>query len=282
MLNILSGIYIIINRANGKIYIGQTKDFKKRIRDHLTDFRRNVHVNKTFQDDFNKFGEECFEFVFLEQVEDKEERHIREQYYIAKFRSNDGIIGYNLDSGGKIGSKKNDELVNRMKIYKRGSTKCLLTAEQVEQIKVMMANGVSRKEIMEIFGVSRRILTDIAIGKNYAYIRPDLNDVIHNKKQRDLQNRNKIILEKYDSGMTISEICKDMNLSVSIVEKCVYDNRKERKLKYNVKNKKLTEEIISEINKLHFIDGKTTKEIQEIYGFSGTTVLNAYKMFNAE
>lgn len=62
-----SGIYGIRNIVNGKIYVGQTKDFKHRWREHVRELNHNIHHNKHLQNAWNKYGEENFEFFVIEK-----------------------------------------------------------------------------------------------------------------------------------------------------------------------------------------------------------------------
>lgn len=59
------GIYCIENIVNGKKYIGQSKDLKKRKREHYSLLRRNCHGNRYLQRAWNKYGEDNFEFKIL-------------------------------------------------------------------------------------------------------------------------------------------------------------------------------------------------------------------------
>lgn len=93
----VSGIYIIRCLVNGKVYVGQSVNFKGRKNSHLCDLRTNRGIQK-LQDDWNTYGEESFEFVLLEQIDDKNKRNEREKFYIQKFSSI--TDGYNTNTGG--------------------------------------------------------------------------------------------------------------------------------------------------------------------------------------
>ncbi len=84
-----SGIYKIVNTTNHRIYIGSAKEFKSRGRDHLKSLRNNKHHNKFLQHDFNKCGEDVFEFHVLEVVEGAQsDRLLVEQKHLDKFYDN--------------------------------------------------------------------------------------------------------------------------------------------------------------------------------------------------
>jgi group I intron endonuclease len=62
-----SGIYIIKNLINNKIYVGSTcVTFLNRIYNHTLDLNRNKHCNKYLQRAWNKYGNDNFVFEILE------------------------------------------------------------------------------------------------------------------------------------------------------------------------------------------------------------------------
>lgn len=83
------GIYKIINRQNGRVYIGSTKQLKNRFKSHKASLTNNRHSNRFLQADFNKCGKENFIFEILEIVEDnKEKRLLKEDVYISQYYDN--------------------------------------------------------------------------------------------------------------------------------------------------------------------------------------------------
>lgn len=64
-----SGVYAILNILNNKKYIGSTKCFKERFAEHRSQLRRGNHKNIHLQNAYNKYGEEYFKFVILEECE---------------------------------------------------------------------------------------------------------------------------------------------------------------------------------------------------------------------
>ncbi len=58
-------IYRILNKETKIIYIGSTYDFEKRKQEHLSELKKGIHFNRFIQDDFNFYGENCFEFKIL-------------------------------------------------------------------------------------------------------------------------------------------------------------------------------------------------------------------------
>lgn len=69
-----SGIYKIVNKLNNKYYLGSSKNFHVRKLKHFNELRKNIHHNIHLQRAFNKYGEENFEFIILEECENTFER----------------------------------------------------------------------------------------------------------------------------------------------------------------------------------------------------------------
>ncbi len=105
---VISGIYKITNKANDRVYIGQSYHCLQRKTQHWHELRKNKHSNSHFQNAWNKYGEENFEFEIIEKCSE-DERPERERYWIAFYGAN--ITGYNQSSGGETynGIIYNDE-----------------------------------------------------------------------------------------------------------------------------------------------------------------------------
>jgi group I intron endonuclease len=98
-----SGIYVIKNIINNKIYVGQTINIiENRIKRHQYELKNNKHANIYLQREFNKFGIHCFEFNILYfgiiTIDELNEIEIN---LIQKYKSNDENFGYNILLGGK-------------------------------------------------------------------------------------------------------------------------------------------------------------------------------------
>jgi len=62
------GIYKIINVINNKFYIGSAVNFKRRKSRHFSELRNNKHNNFKLQAAWNKYGEQAFVFVIVEEL----------------------------------------------------------------------------------------------------------------------------------------------------------------------------------------------------------------------
>ena len=76
-----SGIYFILNRKNGHIYIGSAVNFTKRFTVHKANLNKNQHHCRHLQNAWNKYGSQEFEFIIVEQCK-KEILEQREQFWL--------------------------------------------------------------------------------------------------------------------------------------------------------------------------------------------------------
>lgn len=77
-------IYKIICKVNNRLYIGQTKRFTIRKREHINDLKANRHSNVYLQEDFNKYGMSEFTFEIVENVPDNIGNE-REDYWMSYY-----------------------------------------------------------------------------------------------------------------------------------------------------------------------------------------------------
>ena len=89
-------IYKITNRINDKIYIGSTQDKKRRWREHKSNLKDNHHRNQHLQNSWNKYGSEEFEFLVIEDVQDKGDLLSREEFYLRYINYHDPESLYNI------------------------------------------------------------------------------------------------------------------------------------------------------------------------------------------
>lgn len=102
----ISGIYKIENIFSNKIYIGQAKDIRKRLREHLEScIRQDKYENKPLISAWKKYGKDCLDFEIIEKC-DISELDDKEIYWIAYYDSHKN--GYNMTSGGQKGFSGKD------------------------------------------------------------------------------------------------------------------------------------------------------------------------------
>lgn len=106
---VIPGIYMITNRLNNKVYIGQSKDILKRFRQYYwgatssSDYSETTHNITAI---IREYGIENFDFSIIASGDtylDVNKRLAAEVLYIAKYKAGDPEFGYNEDSGGEPG-----------------------------------------------------------------------------------------------------------------------------------------------------------------------------------
>lgn len=90
-----SGVYVITNKKNGKVYIGSTNDFERRWGEHKDALCKGVHGNGHLQGAWDIYGEIMFEFGILEYLDNFEELPLAEQFWMDLYREGDKEL-YNI------------------------------------------------------------------------------------------------------------------------------------------------------------------------------------------
>jgi len=117
----ISGIYKIINRVNGKYYIGSSRDiisFKGRWYHHKYLLRKNRHDNILLQRAWNKNGEKNFDFIIEKEVINTNDILLVEQQYLDKAKKEQNKC-YNLNFKAE-GSCMRDNIKNKLRLINTG------------------------------------------------------------------------------------------------------------------------------------------------------------------
>lgn len=108
-------IYKAINIINGKSYIGQTWNFKKRKKDHIRDGESDKQKNfnrSLLTKAIRKYGKENFTWEIIDWAEDQKSLDKLEAEHIIKNNSLDRRYGYNLKEGGANGKFSEEAKIN--------------------------------------------------------------------------------------------------------------------------------------------------------------------------
>ena len=141
-------IYSYRNKINGKHYVGQTNDLKRRHREHLTNSINNnsIEYDSLIHKKFREYGTENFEYKVIESVSSNSAND-REIYWIKEMRSLVTDNGYNISLGGHL-----------------GSVKIRLTKIEIEEIIQLIILGKTYGEISNIYKTSISTITKINQG----------------------------------------------------------------------------------------------------------------------
>lgn len=144
----VSGIYTITNKVNGKLYVGLSNNVYHRFNQHKSDLNHNRHINPYLQNSWNKYGSDAFEFKLLKCCKPRYLKRF-EKVYIKKFHSSYRENGYNLDEGGSGNHIRSDETRRKLSEQKLGEKnpmygKPLSLEHTLKTSKAMSSTGIFR------------------------------------------------------------------------------------------------------------------------------------------
>ena len=102
-------IYKIINAVNNKFYVGSTVNSVERFRVHRKRLRANNHHCAHLQSAWNKYGEDKFVFVVIEEIESDEKLQAAEDVWLQEWVGKPECYNVGLRSGAPWrGARKED------------------------------------------------------------------------------------------------------------------------------------------------------------------------------
>ena len=116
-----SGIYLIVNKINGKWYVGSTCNFQNRCYDHIRKLNTSYHNNDYLRRAWNKYGKDAFEFRMIEDVTPEQNTLWNEENKYLKIAETNQDISYNLDfdaRGGKISEYSRKKISDSRKNFR--------------------------------------------------------------------------------------------------------------------------------------------------------------------
>lgn len=102
MVKTMYHIYVIQNTVTHKLYVGLTKNPKRRWKGHRTNANTGRKKNRLY-DAMRSYGNDTFTFTVIEEYDTPEACAEAECFWIEFFRSWDPAFGYNLNHGGSLG-----------------------------------------------------------------------------------------------------------------------------------------------------------------------------------
>lgn len=112
----LTGIYSIFNKKNGKVYIGSAIDIRNRIYKHLRELNLNIHSNLHLQNAWNKYRKNAFEIILLEETS-KNKLLVLEQEYIDKYK--ESTYNIRVVARNNLGLKATKKTKKKMSIAQK-------------------------------------------------------------------------------------------------------------------------------------------------------------------
>ena len=263
-----SGIYIIYNLTNSKTYVGKTKNFTERWRNHRKQLNKNNHSNIHLQRAWNKHGKESFIFVAIEKIPPDELLLMgqKEAYWAETLQAIQK--GYNLAIVLPEGSYTHStESKTKMRISHLGvklpPERIANSAAAHKGLKRTLETRakMSRANIGQKTTEEQRI--KISVAKTGKTLTPEHKAklAIARKERTTLTaSDRRQILSRYRAGEHRANLAKEYNIgpnSVSVISRgVIYDNRVGRILKLidgvwvTVKSNKLTKQQINQTTRV--------------------------------
>lgn len=204
------GVYAIINKINGHIYIGSSINIHRRKLRHFRYLKENGHENRHLQNAYNLYGKDTFKFVILKTTEPDvrllEEQLILDKYFgtpacynICPTAGSPGAPGRiktdthrrkiaeslrqfydnNPDHKKYLGSLKkgkklSDDIKQKMRDgHDRGEKhhNCKLTEDIVRQVRQKYSpRTYSYRKLASEFGVDKKTIIRIIQGKTWTHV----------------------------------------------------------------------------------------------------------------
>lgn len=177
------GIYAIVNKVNGKMYIGQSVNITSRWKNHRKTSRNDNDKGYHYPlyRAIRKYGLENFDFIILE-VCSEEELDNKEIYWIDFYDTVNKDKGYNLLGGGGGGNA--------------GRT---LTQEEVDEIyQLLLETNMKQEDIAAEFNVTHPTISNINTG--YTWKKSDYT--------YPLREKSKNVVNCIDCGVEITRQAK--------------------------------------------------------------------------
>lgn len=215
-----SGVYAIVNKDNGKLYIGSTNRLNKRDNEHWSDLSTKTHDNQHLQNAFNKYGRESFEYYVIFQC--KEEDLLKyEQFFMDFYDVCHDKFGYNIIPRADR-TVLSEETIAKMRVAQKGKGNGFYGRKHSQEAKNKIGLENSKKKRTDIF--KRRIST-VTKGKNnpfYGKTHSRKSLLKMNKPVLQYNKQNELIKE-YPS---LTSASKKLGCSISVISDACLGNQK--------------------------------------------------------
>lgn len=178
------GIYRIVNKIDGKVYIGSSLSITKRQYKHFWLLRNDKHDNNHLQNSFNKFGESNFTFEILEFCSPTDLIE-RENYHIKYFKSDSQEFGYNLATVNEFRRNTyNTEVKKKLSKY---------NLEKNSNFKTFSLHNILNNEIKtfdNLVDAANYLIDNSFTSGNPRNVRQKISYCLRNKKVNNGKNTN--------------------------------------------------------------------------------------------
>lgn len=220
-----SGIYIIRNIINNKVYIGKSKNVNQRKNAHFSALKLNKHNNQHLQNSYNKYGKDNFEFNILEYCEESL-LPTKEMYYIELYKSNYNII-QSIDNRQNFPQEMKDKM-KQSKINK-GLTVSIYSYN-INTQEIIKWDSI--KECSTTLKLNRRAIQNVLKNKCSQYKGFKFSfDLNFNKYQKSTnQTKNKTLVYDTNNNLlytfeSVTKASKELQINRVTIRQAFNENR---------------------------------------------------------
>ena len=203
-------VYEFVNKINGKIYVGQAKDFKSRIRCHRCNAKSYKNTNP-FYNAIRKYGWDNFIINIIEEC-DVKLLNDREEYWIQE-KNSLYPNGYNLMKGGSQ-YEMSEDTKKKISQVRMGMK---FSPEHIENLrKSHLGNKLSAETKRKLSEINKGKIHSEETRKKLRYSNP-------NRKEVGRFNSEGSLICKYES---IKESARILGCNVGHLSECCRGKRK--------------------------------------------------------
>lgn len=262
----IAGIYKITNLIDGKIYIGQTVNYKKREKRHLNSLKNGNHHNEHLQRAFDKYGKSSFKIELIEKCDIKELDQ-RERHFIKELDACNHDKGYNMMFGGQRYRNFTKEVRLKMSKAAKGRK---FTSEHKRRIGMAhRGRKLSQEHIDKMIATKKRLKVHRGEKNPNALI----SDAVAER----------IIIELL-KGLAVKSIADKYQVSTDVVYNIMY-NRSYTHIMPDVREELKNRTTILQDDKIEsainlYLQGNSQNEVAKILNISRNTLRRELKARN--
>jgi len=162
----IAGVYAIINKINGKRYIGSSHNVIKRYGEHKRALRIGCHVNTYLQRAWNKYGSDSFDFKLLEET--SKNTVDREQFHINQHPFKDLYNIQPIAGGTNLGVIFSEEHKKKIGVANKGRKPSDVCKQKHFEVMYMPLDNKTVKCIINDY--KKENLSLCLLSKNMAYL----------------------------------------------------------------------------------------------------------------
>lgn len=220
-----SGIYLIKNNLNQKIYIGSSMNIYRRWLSHISALQRGNHCNVKLQNSWNLHGSACFDFYvlyFLRRDTNESKKDFRKRLREEELQC---LIEYNPFKEKGYNLSRSTEGMRRYldrELLQHG--KSIMSEEQFDfLIEKLLDPYNSLIDISKELNINYGTVKDIYEGNTYTGLTREYS-FPKRKKHNFKEDKLKDIENLIKQGVSYREICNILNISMSYLKQLAEQN----------------------------------------------------------